>query len=160
MPLCFRLRASAPSCLRAFVPPRLCAFVPLCLCASVPFSPPVLSPVCSSAVRAPFALRRVSCPSLALRCSSFLFASASLCAPELGVWEFGNWFFRTGFWDWLFGLAFLRFFFVFYFVYITSFFFCLAARRTSPREEGGDVTAWTVPCCCAFLFGARASLVP
>jgi hypothetical protein len=105
------------------------------------------------------------CALLISACAPFAFASASLhalpplfsaavvAAPPLsdrfgrgiGIGNLG-----TGFSDWLLGLAFwigfLGFFF-FYFMYITTFL-CLAARRTSPREEGGDVTVWTVPCCC------------
>jgi hypothetical protein len=135
-----RLRASVPSCLRAFAPLRLRAFVPLCLRPSAPsrlrafvplrlraFAPPCLfasGPVsgvlfrCSGSVCAsPCLLSLVGAP--------LLFVSLRLRFPlrpgigNLGIWElvFSDWFLGLAFW-----IGFLGFFFVFYFVYITSFF--------------------------------------
>ena len=149
-----RLRAFVPSCLRASAPLRLRAFVPLrlrALFASGPVSG-VLFRCSGSVCASPCLLSLVGAP--------LLFVSLRLrflCAPELGIWElaFSDWFLGLAFW-----IGFFEIFLCILLCVYNEFFFCLAARRTSPREEGGDVTAWTVPCCCAFLFGARASLVP
>ena len=64
---------------------------------------------------------------------------------DLGIWELV---FRTGFWTSFWD------FFIFILCNITGFF-GLVARRTSPHEEGGDVTAWVCLVVLGVVFSRR-----
>ena len=141
VPLCFRLRASVPSCLRAFVPSCLRASAPLRLRAFVPLrlralfaSGPVSGVLfrCSGSVCAsPCLLSLVGAP--------LLFVSLRLRFPlrpgigSLGIWElvFSDWFLGLAFW-----IGFFEIFLCILLCVYNEFFFFIAA---SPSRKGPSI---------------------